>query len=132
MCAPKPKRRSNWRGKMNKATGDLNQAAHCGAGPPFGNPSNRRTPEMKHFTSTSDGDFSCTLVSRRGRSKMLSLHGIHEHVHLDVPPCMAAEAGRVFRRSCGDAVLEFFWRRSSSSILPLMALLSAAPEFTCS
>jgi hypothetical protein len=61
---------------------------------------------MKQFKSTNDGDFAATLVQSRGKSKSLSLHGTHSHVHITVPPHLASEAGRLMRRDSGDAMLE--------------------------
>ena len=61
---------------------------------------------MKRFTSTNDGEFNCTLVTSRGRTKILSFHGIKEHEHVTIPPCMTAEAGRLHRRGDGDGLLE--------------------------
>lgn len=62
---------------------------------------------MKHFKSTNDGEFCCTLVQSRGKTKTLSFHGERSHIHLQVQPNMTAEAGRLYRRGNGDDMLDF-------------------------
>ena len=57
---------------------------------------------MQTFKTKSDGEFSVTFVNNT-----LSFHGVHEHIHLDVPEHMRAEGRRLLRRESGDDVLDF-------------------------
>ncbi len=69
---------------------------------------------MKTFSTKDWGDFSATLIDKPYSSgKLLSLHGVrtsHSHFQFTVPVALCSEAGRLFRRADGDAILDLACR----------------------